>query len=73
MLGVRLSKDLEQRLVNLSEQTGRTRSYYVKRAIEAFLDDKEEYLLGLAALERNEPTISLQELKKKLGLENKNH
>jgi RHH-type rel operon transcriptional repressor/antitoxin RelB len=73
MLGVRLSKDLEQRLVNLSQRTGRTQSYYVKQALQTFLDDREDYLLGLAALERKEPTISLEELEKKLGLENKNH
>ena len=73
MLGVRLSKDLEQRLVNLSQQTGRTRSYYVKQAIQTFLDDREDYLLGIAALERNESKISLKELEKKLGLENKHH
>ncbi len=34
-----------------------------------FLDDREDYLLGIAALEKKEGTISLKELKKDLGVE----
>lgn len=70
MLGIRLDKQLESRLENLCKQTGHTKSYYAKRALREFLDDREDYLLGLAALERNESTISLAELEKKLGLAN---
>ncbi len=68
MLGVRLSKETENRLERLTRETGHTKSYYAKKAIEEFLNDREDYLLGLAALERKEPTISLKELEKKIGL-----
>lgn len=69
MLGVRLDKETEKRLEHLCEETSHTKSYYVKKALRNFLDDREDYLLGLSALEKNEKTISLDELEKKLGLE----
>jgi RHH-type transcriptional regulator, rel operon repressor / antitoxin RelB len=55
-------------LERLSKETGHTKSYYAKKAIKEFLDDREDYLLGLATLEKQEPTISLEELERKLGL-----
>ena len=68
MLGVRLNKELETRLTHLCEVTGHTKSYYTQKALAEFLDDREDYLLGLSALERNETTISLKELEKQIGL-----
>ena len=69
MLGVRLEAELEARLERLAKQTGRSKSYYAKLAIRQFLEDREDYLLGIAALERNEPRISLDDLERELGLE----
>lgn len=68
MLGVRLEAELEARLERLAKQTGRSKSYYAKLAIQQFLEDREDYLLGIAALERNEPRISLDDLERELGL-----
>lgn len=68
MLGVRLNKELETRLTHLCKVTGHTKSYYTQKALAEFLDDREDYLLGLSALERNETTISLKELEKQIGL-----
>ena len=67
MLSVRLSKKVEHRLVDLSEKTKRSKSYYVERALKQFLDEQEEYLLALARLEEKGPNISLEEAKKQLG------
>jgi hypothetical protein len=36
---------------------------------DQYLEDKEDYLKGLAILQRKEPSISLDELKKYLDLE----
>ena len=69
MLGVRLEAELEARLERLAKQTGRSKSYYAKLAIRQFLEDREDYLLGIAALERNEPRISLDDLERELGLD----
>ena len=68
MLGIRLDPKLESRLERLAKDTGRTKSYYAKLAIKQFLEDREDYLRGIAALERNEPRISLEDLERELGL-----
>jgi RHH-type rel operon transcriptional repressor/antitoxin RelB len=69
MLGIRLEPELESRLEQLAKETGRSKSYYAKMAIRQFLEDREDYLLGIAALERNEPRISLEDLERELGLD----
>jgi len=65
---VRLEDDLDERLGNLARETGRTKSYYTKLALQEFLDEQEDYVLGIAALERREPTTSLELLEKELDL-----
>jgi|1185.fasta_scaffold98711_2 RHH-type rel operon transcriptional repressor/antitoxin RelB len=69
MLGIRLEPELEKRLERLAKQTGRTKTYYAKLAIEQFLEDREDYLLGIAALEKMEPRVSLEDVERELGLE----
>jgi RHH-type transcriptional regulator, rel operon repressor / antitoxin RelB len=69
MLGIRLDPELETRLERLAKKTGRSKSYYAKLAIRQFLEDREDYLLGIATLERNETRISLDELERQLGLD----
>jgi len=69
MLGVRLDKNTEMRLERLCKETGHSKSYYAKKALREFLDDREDYLLGISVLEKREATISLKELEKKLGLD----
>ena len=68
MLGIRLEPELEEQLESLARETGRSKSYYAKLAIRQFLEDREDYLLGIAALERKEPRISLDDLERELGL-----
>jgi len=68
MLGIRLEPTLERQLERLARKTGRSKSYYAREAIRQYLEDREDYLLGLSVLERNEPTISLKELERRLGL-----
>jgi RHH-type rel operon transcriptional repressor/antitoxin RelB len=69
MLGIRLEPELEKKLNSLAKETGRSKSYYAREAIRQFLEDREDYLKGIAALERREPTISLEELGRRLGFE----
>ena len=69
MLGVRLDQELERRLNALAKKTGRSKSYFEREAIRQFLEDQEDYLLGLAALEKKGPRITLEDLERELGLE----
>lgn len=69
MLAVRLPEKLENRLNNLASKTGRPKSYYVRQAVEQYLDDVEDHFLALSRLEKKNKRISLDDLEKKLGLE----
>lgn len=69
MLAVRLPGSIDRRLDNLARKTGRTKSFYVKKAILDFLEDREDYLLGLARLEQSTGRISLKEMARELGLD----
>jgi RHH-type rel operon transcriptional repressor/antitoxin RelB len=69
VLTVRLSPKLETRLNRLSKRTGRPKSYYAKKALEAFLDEQEDYLIALSRLENKLPAIPLEEVVKRLGLD----
>lgn len=51
MIAVRVSKDLEERLERLAKMTGRTKTYYVREAIEEHLDELEEIYLAEKVLE----------------------
>ncbi len=68
MLGIRLEQELEEKLEKLARATGRSKSYYAREAIRQYLEDREDYLLGMAVLERSEKRISLEDLERKLGL-----
>lgn len=69
---VRLPEDLEKRLDTLVEKTHRTKSYYIRRALEDFLEDREDYLLAASRWEEfvksGKKGISLEEVKKRLGM-----
>jgi len=71
MLAVRLDKELEERLERLAEKTGRTKTFYAREAIEAHLDDLEDFYLAEERLRdfRSEDAIPLAEVEKRLGLE----
>lgn len=72
MASVRLSSECEERLDRLAKQTGRSKSYYIKKAVEeslprleyvyGMLDDVEKFRSG--KLE----TQSLEEVRKEFGL-----
>ncbi len=69
MLTVRLSPKMEARLNKLAKRTGRPKAYYAKRAIAEFLDEQEDYLIAVARLEDELPSIPLSKVVKRLGLD----
>ncbi len=68
MIGLR-DPELEKRLETLAKATGRSKSFYVREAITKYLQDREDYLLGIARLEQDGKRFTLEEVEKKLGLE----
>ena len=69
MLSVRLPDVVERRLASLAEKTGRSKSYYVRLAVQEFLEDREDYLLALSVLEKRNDRISLDKVVSDLGLD----
>lgn len=69
MLTVRLSKEMDTRLSALAEKTHRAKSFYVKKALQKFLDEEAEHEWAAAAyrefLESGQKTISHEEFLKK--------
>ena len=52
MLSVRLGQELEQRLEALAKATGRSKTYYVREALIAKLEDMEDVYMAEMVLER---------------------
>ncbi len=73
MLAIRLPEQLEKRLNTLAKATGRTKSYYVREAIQEHLDDLEDIYLAEKALEDiragRSKVISSDEMWKRVGLD----
>ncbi len=69
-LTVRLDSAQEQALEKLAADTGRTKSYYVKQALDQFLEDRADYLTALAVLENKPdgPYYSADQVRRELGL-----
>jgi RHH-type rel operon transcriptional repressor/antitoxin RelB len=67
MLEIRLEPELEKKFESLAKETRRSKSYYAREAIRQHLEDREDYQKGIAALERRESTISLDELERRLA------
>lgn len=52
MLAVRLSEELDRRLSELARSTNRSKSFYVREAIAAYLDDLEDIYQAETVLKR---------------------
>ena len=70
MLAVRIDPELEKRLEALAAKTGRTKTFYAREAIEAHLDDLEDFYLAEARMKsfRDGDAKPLEDLKAELGL-----
>jgi RHH-type transcriptional regulator, rel operon repressor / antitoxin RelB len=72
-LAVRLPKELADELDQLARETGRSKSYYARQAIAAFLEDRADYLRAMAVLEREkgQPNLTLEQVKREFGLDDR--
>lgn len=70
---IRLPHEIEKRLEKLSAQTGRSKSFYVKKAILDHLDEIEDIYIAEKRLEDiragRTKTIPLQEVMKYYGMD----
>ncbi len=66
---IRLEKDIEDRLNHLAEETGRSKSFYIRKLIDDYLDDLEDLYIAQHRMETFSGSITLEEYKKKYGLD----
>jgi predicted DNA-binding protein len=67
---VRLPPLLDAALARISKKTGKPRSFYVRKGLEQIIEDTHDHLLAVASLRASRgKTYSLDEVKKRLGLE----
>lgn len=70
---IRLAPDTEKRLNELAARTGRTKAFYLREAVEEYLDDMEAYYLAGEVRERvrsgKEKTYSAEQVREELGLD----
>ena len=64
MITVRLPNEIEKRLKLLAKKTGRTKSYYIKKAVINHLEKLEDIYLSLDRLEKPTKRWPLEELEK---------
>ena len=73
MFAIRLDEKTETRLDKLAENTGRSKTWYVRKAIEAYLDDLEDAASAATAYENylldGGQSSPLEEVRRRLGLE----
>ena len=71
-VSLRLPSELNQRLSDLAEQTGRSKTFYMLEAIKQHLDDLEDLYLAeqrlLDVRAGRSPTHSLDDVERSLGL-----
>jgi RHH-type rel operon transcriptional repressor/antitoxin RelB len=71
-LSIRLDDDLAARLERLARVTGRSKSFYVKQAIEDHIEDLEDLYIAQKVLDRiadgRERLIPLEDLERKPGM-----
>lgn len=72
-VSLRLPDDLSQRLNNLAEKTGRSKTFYMVEAIKTHIDDLEDLYLAEQRLQDvragRSATHSLDDVESHLGLE----
>jgi RHH-type rel operon transcriptional repressor/antitoxin RelB len=68
-IAIRLPEELESKLTALAKRTKRSKSFYVREAVESYLEDVEDYYIGLEVLENPGRIYSLEEARKACELD----
>ena len=67
-ISLRLPEDVHEQLEEIAEDTDRSKSYLIKKAIEQYLDEFADYQLALDRInDKDDKIISSKELRKRLA------
>jgi predicted DNA-binding protein len=68
MLSLSLDSYMDQQLDSIAKESGLSKAKIAIAAIGEYLQDRLDYAQAIRALERDEPTYSLEQVKAELGL-----
>ncbi|ROO37590.1 CopG family transcriptional regulator [Salinisphaera orenii YIM 95161] len=72
MINFRADDELDARLARLAQLTGRTKTFYVRQAVESQIEDLEDIYLADQVMTRledgSEATYDLDDIERDLGL-----
>ncbi|MBF0614798.1 MAG: ribbon-helix-helix protein, CopG family [Magnetococcales bacterium] len=68
MLPVIMEADMEERLREVAAELHKPVAECLRDAVTQYLDDRMDYLIASRAFARNEPTMTLDDLEKRLGM-----
>lgn len=68
-IAVRLPEELEKRLDRIAKKTHRSKSFFVRQALENQIEDLEDYYEALAILENPGRLYTLEEIRERHDLE----
>lgn len=66
---IRLDSELDQRLQHIAAVTGRSKSSFIKEALEQYIEDMEDYADAVSALREKGRSITLDEMEHELDLD----
>lgn len=70
-VSMRLSEDLAKRLNRLAKTLERSKTYIIKKALQEYIEEYEDYLIALHRLsDKEDAIITEEELVRKLGSQN---
>lgn len=67
-LAIRLTLETEKKLALLAKETGKSKSWCARKAIDEYLEEREDYQVALQRLKKEKGEIGLRMARKKLGL-----
>lgn len=65
---MRLPAELVGELEKVARETGRTKTYYMKKALIEYLEDRQDYLTLVKALEKRGKSIPFDQIRRECGL-----
>jgi RHH-type rel operon transcriptional repressor/antitoxin RelB len=69
ILSLRIPKVLDEKLKEIAKKTDRTRSYLVRKALEEYLEDLEDYLIAFERYTREDKEyLTTEEFKRYLEI-----
>lgn len=68
-ISIRLPDELAQEIDHIAEETERSRSFHIQKALESYVEDFADLQIALDRLrDQKDPIITGRELRKSLGL-----